>query len=74
MDPFGGLGGRLGLRYGRMVSFLRNSFHSILKKIENFQKKVGSSHNELFWAFIGLRYRIKLRFRMNLSPKSHMIP
>ena len=38
MDPFGGLGGRHGLRYGRIVSFLRKSFHSILRRLRTSKK------------------------------------
>ena len=47
---------------------------------ESFQIYDGSLHNELVWAFIGLRQRIKLRlrmnlrFKMNLRPKLDMLP
>ena len=37
--PFGGLGGRYGLRYGRIVSFLRKSFHSFLRLRTSVRKE-----------------------------------
>ena len=39
MDPFGGLGGRYGLRSGRTVLFLRKSFHSILRRLRTSVRK-----------------------------------
>ena len=39
MDPFGGHGGCHGLRYGRIISFLRKSFNSILRRLRTSKKQ-----------------------------------
>ena len=65
MDPFGGLGGCHGLHYGRIVSFLRKSFHSILRRLRTSKKKsevLTTNENGLSEASTASEVKSDLRF------------